>query len=137
MITRNKKLHSRLALRNLTCGIVIAISMSGLPFAAGAQTPPAMEMGKSAGGDARMKMHKPMADMQKNMAAMKMTGDTDIDFAMMMVSHHQGAINMAQAEVDAGKDQSMINMAKKIITAQKKEIAQFEDWLKKHPHPMK
>lgn len=66
-----------------------------------------------------------------------MSGNPDIDFAMMMVIHHQGAIDMAQAEVDIGKDPEMIKAAKKIIAAQKKEIAQFEDWLKKHPHSMK
>ena len=71
------------------------------------------------------------------MAATPMTGNPDIDFAMMMVAHHQGAIAMAQTEIDTGKDPVMIKAAKKIIAEQKKEINQFEDWLKKHPHPMK
>ena len=84
-----------------------------------------------------MAMDKAMDSMQKNMAGMAKTGNPDIDFAMMMVAHHQGAIDMAQAEVDGGKDAAMIKAAKKIIVAQKKEIAQFEVWLKKNPHPMK
>ena len=92
---------------------------------------PSMDMGKSMG------MHKSMEDMHNKMTTMRMTGNPDIDFAMMMVAHHQGAIDMAQAEIDTGKDPAMIKAAKKIIVAQKKEIAQFETWLKKHPHTMK
>lgn len=97
---------------------------------------PAMEMHKSMDMKS-MGMHKSMDDMHKKMAAMPMTGNPDIDFAMMMVAHHQGAIAMAQAEIDAGKDPAMIKAAKNIIAAQRKEIAQFEAWLKKHPHSMK
>ena len=84
-----------------------------------------------------MAMDKAVDNMHKKMAAMAKTGNPDIDFAMMMVAHHQGAIDMAQAEVDGGKEPAMIKAAKKIIVAQKKEIAQFEVWLKKNPHPMK
>ena len=86
---------------------------------------PSMDMGKS------------MEDMHNKMTTMRMTGNPDIDFAMMMVAHHQGAIDMAQAEIDTGKDPAMIKAAKKIIVAQKKEIAQFETWLKTHPYTMK
>lgn len=141
MTALTDKSIARLAVSNLIRGVVITVGLSVLPFSVGAQTSqnarPAMEMGKGASGDAGMKLHKPMADMQKKMGAMKMTGNADIDFAMMMVSHHQAAIDMAQVEVDGGKDPLMIKMAKKIIVDQKKEIAQFEAWLKKNPHAMK
>ena len=60
---------------------------------------------------------------------MKMSGDVDKDFAMMMKMHHQGALTMAQAELDKGKDPKMQEMARKIIDSQKKEIAEFEQWL--------
>ena len=45
---------------------------------------------------------------------------------MMIVSHHQWAINMSQARIDHGKDRQMISAAKKIIAAQRKEITMFE-----------
>ena len=99
--------------------------------AGSASNKPSMDMAKSVG------MHKSMDDMNNKMTTMPTTGDPDIDFAMMMVVHHQGAIDMAQAEIDGGKDPAMIKSAKKIIAAQKKEIAEFEAWLKKHPHKMK
>ncbi len=90
-----------------------------------------------AAGKTSIAMHASMDDMHKKMKAMTMSGNQDMDFAMMMVSHHQGAIDMAQAQIDHGKDKQMISAAKKIIAAQKKEIAMFEAWMKKHPHSTK
>ena len=90
-----------------------------------------------AAGKTSTSMHASMDDMHKKMKAMPMTGNQDMDFAMMMVGHHQGAIHMAQAQIDHGKDKQMISAAKKIIAAQKKEITMFEAWMKKHPHPAK
>ena len=87
-------------------------------------------------GKAPMKMHAAMEEMNKKMSAMKMTGKADIDYAMMMVAHHQAAIDMAKAELESGKDPAMMKMAKKVIAAQTKEIAQLEAWLKKNPHAM-
>src|SRR3972149_4388141 len=51
-----------------------------------------MAPGMAAGGD----MHGSMTGMTKNMESMKMSGDTDRDFATMMKIHHQGAIDMAR-----------------------------------------
>ena len=141
MHTRNKINSLSRLLRQLASVLAVAIPAFTVPFSALAQSPTAaatagkMEMGTNA--DASMKMRKSMDDMQQKMAAMPATGNPDINFAMMMVAHHQGAIDMAQAEIDTGKDPAMIKAAKKIISAQKKEIAQFEVWLKKNPHPMK
>lgn len=140
MTVRNLTNRKGLMLREFACGFAIAIAVCAMPSAI-AQTSSSANaktgMGKHDAADAPMKMHKSMDDMQKKMTAMPMTGNVDIDFAMMMVAHHQGAIDMAQAEIDTGKDPAMIKAAKKIITAQKKEIAQFEAWLKMHPHAMK
>jgi len=83
--------------------------------------------GMAAGGD----MHGSMMGMVKNMESMKMSGDTDRDFATMMKVHHQGAIDMAQMELQSGKDAKMRAMAKRIIKAQQKEIKEFDQWLGK------
>lgn len=66
-----------------------------------------------------------------NMQTMPMSGDTDKDFAMMMKAHHQQALDMAQMELEHGKSPAMKSMARKIISAQKKEIAQLDQWLGK------
>lgn len=80
-----------------------------------------------AGGD----MRASMMGMMKTMDSMKMSGDTDRDFATMMKMHHQGAIDMAQMELQSGKDAKMRAMAKRIIEAQQKEIKEFDRWLGK------
>lgn len=75
-----------------------------------------------------------MDSMHEKMGAMQMSGNSDQDFAMMMRVHHQGALDMAQSELDMGKDPVMRSMAKKIITAQKKEIAELDRWLAQRKH---
>jgi uncharacterized protein (DUF305 family) len=43
-----------------------------------------------------------------------------------MISHHQGAIEMAQAEIAHGQNPDPIGMAKSIITTQQAEIDQMK-----------
>ena len=75
-----------------------------------------------------------MKDSNEKMSSMQMTGKPDVDFAMMMRIHHQGAIDMAQAELRDGKAPEMRKMAQSIIAAQKKEIAQLDKFLAKQGH---
>jgi uncharacterized protein (DUF305 family) len=51
------------------------------------------------------------------------SGDVDTDFVAMMVPHHQGAIEMAQAELRYGKNEPLRRMAQEIIVTQLQEIA--------------
>lgn len=74
-------------------------------------------------------LHQKMRSGMESMQAMKPTGNVDKDFAMMMKMHHQQALYMAEIELRNGKSQEMRDMAQMIITAQKKEIAQFDKWL--------
>ena len=94
----------------------------------------------SAKGDMKsmdsMDMHKSMMKGMKDMEAMKSSGNIDHDFAMMMKMHHQSALDMAEVELQQGKDSKMRNMAKKIIASQKKEIKEFDQWLAKRKPPM-
>lgn len=78
-----------------------------------------------------------MHTMMAKMMAMPMSKDPDDDFAMMMKIHHQGAIDMANAELKDGDDAKMKEMAQKIIDAQKAEIVQLEAFMAVHnPHMM-
>ena len=126
-----------LALARMTLS---AIAMALLLPAAYAQTKdpmPAMHSGmaaSSAMASGGMDMKAMMKDMSGKMTSMPMSGDPDIDFAMMMRIHHQGAIDMANAELSNGKDPQLKKMAKAIVSAQKKEIAQFDAYLAKHGH---
>ncbi len=50
------------------------------------------------------------------------TGDPDHDFAAMMIPHHQGAIEMAEAELRFGHDPVLRRLAQGIIVEQQQEI---------------
>ena len=78
-------------------------------------------------------METSMTKMDKGMAAASMTGDVDHDFATMMMPHHEGAIDMAKAELSYGKDPVMRRLAEEIIVDQQSEIDAMNLWLsKKH-----
>ena len=52
----------------------------------------------------------------------RFTGDADRDFARMMIPHHQGAIDMALAELRYGKDKRLKRLAQEIVVDQQQEI---------------
>ena len=62
-------------------------------------------------------MSKMMTDMM-----VKPTGDIDRDFVAMMVPHHQGAVDMAQAELKYGHNELLRRLARQIIANQQNEI---------------
>lgn len=66
------------------------------------------------------------------MMTMQMTNDPDHDFAMMMKMHHQGAVAMANKELEIGKDATIKGMATAIKNAQTKEIAQLDSFMSAH-----
>lgn len=65
------------------------------------------------------------AAMAKMMAEMDITpsGDVDTDFVAVMAPHHQGAIDMAQAELRYGRNEQLRRLAQEIIVTQQQEIA--------------
>jgi uncharacterized protein (DUF305 family) len=73
-----------------------------------------------------------MQTMMEGMVGMKMTGDAGIDFAMMMIPHHQSAIDMAKAYLEHGDDPELTELANEIIAAQQQEIEFLESWLEAH-----
>ena len=73
-----------------------------------------------------------MKNMQHEMMAAPVTGDADKDFVAMMIPHHEGAVEMAQVELQYGKDPELRRMATAIIAAQNKEIAEMTKWQASH-----
>jgi uncharacterized protein (DUF305 family) len=65
------------------------------------------------------------AAMSKMMVGMNVrpSGDVDRDFAAAMISHHQGAIEMAKAQLLYGRNEQLRRIAQEIIVTQKEEIA--------------
>ena len=74
---------------------------------------------------------KPSFAAERAMAMTKMTtamnvrpaGDADADFVAMMVPHHQGAIDIAQAELRYGRNEQLRRLAQEIVVTQQDEIA--------------
>jgi uncharacterized protein (DUF305 family) len=65
------------------------------------------------------------AAMAKMMASMtiKPSGNVDHDFVAMMIPHHQGAIDMVQAELRYGQNQQLLRISQEIVVEQLQEIA--------------
>jgi uncharacterized protein (DUF305 family) len=77
-----------------------------------------------------MPFQKAMDKMHKDMM-IKPSGNIDIDFLKGMIPHHQGAIDMSEELIKKTKDPELKAFAQKIIEAQKAEIKQMQEWLKK------
>lgn len=90
-----------------------------------------MKMGAAPAADGSMM--ESMDKMNKAMSSAPMTGDPDHDFVVMMLPHHQGAVDMAKFELAHGKDPALRKLAREIVAAQDKEIAFMRSWLVKHP----
>jgi hypothetical protein len=91
--------------------VAAAISLLAIPVAAGPSDAPFVA--------------KISAAATRMMAAMmiKPSGDVDEDFVASMVPHHQGAIEMAEAELRYGHNETIRRIAQEIIVTQQQEIA--------------
>lgn len=69
-----------------------------------------------------------MARMDKTMNV-TYSGDPDRDFATMMIPHHQGAVDMALAQLRFGHDQQLSRLAAGILVEQRSEIALMQQIL--------
>ncbi|KXU82974.1 DUF305 domain-containing protein [Paraburkholderia monticola] len=107
----------RTARKTLTVVIALAIAALCDPpaFAAGLQTAASDEAPFLAENDSAM------TRMMDGMSV-KPTGDVDRDFVAMMVPHHQGAIDMAQAELRYGHNEQLRRIAQEIVVEQQQEI---------------
>lgn len=103
---------------------IIALTSCLLATAAGEQS------GPHAATFAKL-MHASMAAMDRDMASAPMNENVDHDFAVMMIPHHQGAIDMAKAELSYGKDPVMRRLAQEILIDQQSEIEAMRLWLRK------
>ncbi|WP_062231477.1 DUF305 domain-containing protein [Aureimonas sp. N4] len=110
----------------------ILIALTILPAIVGA---PALAQDHSAHGGA----HSPasqaymqaMKRMDADMSSMPMSGQPGVDFARMMIPHHQSAIDMAKAYLASGEnDPTIRKIAEDVVASQEREIGELRDWLK-------
>ena len=109
-----------------------------------AQAAPSDEAAESTEGMAGHDMGAMMDNMPEHMQAMmgamngmmqdmemESSGDVDADFLLMMIPHHQSAVDMARVELEQGDDEETRAMAQMIIDAQEKEIAEMRAMLER------
>jgi uncharacterized protein (DUF305 family) len=63
-----------------------------------------------------------MSNMNRSMLTTP-TDDIDRDFVNVMVPHHQGAIDMARAEIKYGRNDALRQLAKRMVSEQEEEIS--------------
>jgi uncharacterized protein (DUF305 family) len=99
--------------------LAAAIAISAVTTPALSQVPSA-----AAGGAATAFLAENAHAMDRMMSGMHVapTGDVDRDFVAMMVPHHQGAIDMAVAELKYGRNTQLKRIAQEIIVDQQQEI---------------
>ena len=110
--------------------LLIAVALAGPALAQ--QTPPQVPpvMNTASPGD------KALVDSMDKMGgqmAEPLSGNTDQDFARMMLAHHKGAVAMAEAELQYGKDPFLRQLSRNIITSQTAEMKHLQAWQAKHP----
>lgn len=59
----------------------------------------------------------------------EMHNDADVNFAQMMIVHHEGAIEMADVAVERAASEEVRTLAEGIAAAQGPEITQMTSWL--------
>lgn len=72
--------------------------------------------------DETSEMKKLMDGMMTKMHQQKTTGNNDIDYANMMLQHHQGAVDMANLQISKGTNITLKEFSRKVIADQQKEI---------------
>jgi Domain of unknown function (DUF305) len=127
-------LFSRSFIRKRAISLATTASVAATSFAV-AQDPPGMHHLHGAmpiqyvaaqlpGSEEQPFLSENAAAMNKMMADMtiKPTGDVDRDFVAMMVPHHQGAVAMANAELQYGHNEQLRRLAQEIVASQQQEI---------------
>jgi uncharacterized protein (DUF305 family) len=127
----------------MTRFILVATALALMGGAAYAADCPAVQnetMAMDMGGaefappdDAHKALMAGMDEMQNSMMAGGTAADLDVAFICAMMPHHQGAIDMAKAELAYGDDPWAKDLAQKIIDAQTAEIAAMREWVAKQP----
>ncbi len=102
-------------------GVGVAVGAGGAPDHGMHMPPPASTTAPADQTFAGL-MASAMTTMDHGMRHAPMTGDPDHDFAAMMIPHHQGAIDMAKAELLYGTNPVLRRLAQEIVVTQGSEI---------------
>jgi uncharacterized protein (DUF305 family) len=103
--------RARIGLKRSLAGILAAtLILSASAAMAGGPGPAFHRLMETAMENMIEAMHRPPS------------GDVDRDFSLAMIPHHQGAIDMAIAELRYGADPQLQRIAREIVVEQQQEI---------------
>ena len=115
--------------------MIITVAITALvAFSAGAgavliQQPKNMNDDTMSHDTGSMNMSSDMSMMSSSLKGLK--GDEfDKRFISEMITHHEGAVDMAELALTNAKHQEVKTMAQNIISAQTKEIDEMQTWQK-------
>lgn len=77
-------------------------------------------------------IHAAMNEMMYKLKKVIVTGNTDKDFAMLMIPHHENAVDIAAEEVINGHHVQFKLFARDMIREKNEEIGELKDWLDAH-----
>ena len=77
-----------------------------------------------------------MDTMMEAMEAAEPTGDPDADFLLLMIPHHQSAVDMAHALLEQSDDAEVAALAQAVIDTQEAEITAMKGMLARLGHPV-
>ncbi len=112
------------------CGIMFGACAWNL---AGPQSLPEAAAAMSMSSHGSSQLRAAMDRMMNSSSKAVLNGDTDHDFLALMISHHEGAIEMAAIELRQGKRPEVRRLARGIVAAQTSEIKQMRAWLRSPP----
>jgi uncharacterized protein (DUF305 family) len=102
---------------------VLATLLSSVSIAACAQaTTGATTSSQPASDPAKTTLLQPLQQMIAKMKKLQPTGDPDFDYALQAKLHTQGAQDLLKQEIQSGKDSSLKQMAKTLLTATEADI---------------
>ncbi|CTQ34529.1 DUF305 domain-containing protein [Jannaschia rubra] len=82
-------------------------------------------------GTATQAYMEAMDVMMSGMSAVTYTGDADADFLLMMIPHHQSAVDMSRALLEETDDAEVEALAQAVIATQEAEIATMRAMLER------
>ena len=125
---RNRNAHEYAMKKTFMSGALALLVLAYPAYASAQQVPAAAAANKaqqshqqtaeaSFMAENRVAMNKMMMDM-----AVKPSGNVDADFTAMMIPHHQGAVDMAEAELHYGHNRKLRRIARNIVAGQRRQI---------------
>lgn len=124
LLARRLRVATRVMSIALACAVpTFALAGGSGHSASGERTPASQALPKAHHEAPFLAANDAAMTKMMNGMSVRPSGDIDHDFVAMMVPHHQGAIDMAVAELRYGHNERLRRLAQEIIVTQQQEIA--------------